>query len=386
MSVKDFIKCLTLLLWLMPSQDVNACVKDILNNDNQLFTTTNSHENGLVAVVNQFSFEEYKDDGKDIVVVDAGHGGHDPGACGKKSKEKDIALDIALKIGKQLKANNPGIQVIYTRDKDVFIPLHKRIAIANDNKADLFISIHCNYVNNPKVCGTETFVMGLHRAEENLEVAKRENSAVLLESEYETNYEGYDPNSPIGHILLSMFQNLHLDQSIEVASKVENYFGKRKKTKSRGVKQAGFVVLRQATMPSVLIETGFLSNPKEEKYLLSAAGQKEMAGSISKGIVSYFDDKKILREELKDVNIAKKKDVEQNFVVQIGVFSKPIEIQLSGNLKSKCKIIEDRINGLYKYAIGYFATKEEAIDSCAILKKNGYPDAFVRANVPSVSE
>ena len=386
MSVKDFIKCLTLLLWLMPLQDVNACVKDILNNDNHLLTTSYSHEEGLVAVVNQFSFEEYKDDGKDIVVVDAGHGGHDPGACGKKSKEKDIALDIALKIGNQLKASNPEVHIIYTREKDIFIPLHKRIAIANDNKADLFISIHCNYVNNPKVCGTETFVMGLHRAEENLEVAKRENSAVLLENEYETNYEGYDPNSPIGHILLSMFQNLYLDHSIELASKVENYLEKRKRTRSRGVKQAGFVVLRQATMPSVLIETGFLSNPKEEKYLLSASGQKEMANSISKGIVSYFHDKKMLSEDAEEVNVTRAKEEAQNYVVQVGVFSKQMEIRLSGKLGSKKKIIEDKINGLYKYAIGYFATRDEASATCAILKKEGYPDAFVRANRPSVSE
>jgi len=187
----------------------------------------------------------------------------------------------------------------------VFIPLHERIGLANEKNADLFISIHCNYVGNPNVCGTETFVMGLHKAEENLNVAKRENSSVLLESEYETHYEGYDPNSPIGHILLSMIQNVFLDNSIKVASHVEDELIDRKRTKSRGVKQAGFVVLKQATMPSILVETGFLSNPKEEKYLLSDSGQMEMANGISNGVLKYFGKKtKALSDEKQSIEIS----------------------------------------------------------------------------------
>lgn len=377
MSVKDLIKCLTILFWLLPSPDVNASVKDILNNQEIESILSVVHTNRLVTHVNHIEFHEYKDDGKDIIVIDAGHGGHDPGAKGKKSKEKDIALSIALKIGKKLKELDPDLKVIYTRKTDIFIPLHKRIGIANSEKADLFISIHCNYVDNPHVCGTETFVMGLHRAEENLQVAKRENSAVLLESEYEANYEGYDPNSPIGHILLSMFQNVFLDNSIDLASRVESNLERRKKTKSRGVKQAGFVVLRQATMPSVLIETGFLSNPQEEKYLMSEKGQKEMAHSISKGITSYFSDKTPVTLVQNLETLPKTQD--KNFVVQIGAYSKPINASQQSNLASHGELIEDRVNGLFKYAIGYFEEKKDAYKACESLKTHGFEDAFVKS-------
>jgi len=385
MSVKEFIKCLTILFWLLPSQDVKASVKDILNNQELESIVADVHSNRIVTHINHIEFAAYKDDGKNIVVIDAGHGGHDSGANGKKSKEKDIALKIALKIGSKLKSIDPSLEIIFTRKKDVFIPLHKRISLANKEKADLFISIHCNYVDNPHVCGTETFVMGLHRAEENLQVAKRENSSVLLESEYESNYEGYDPNSPIGHILLSMIQNVFLDNSIELASKVESNLENRKKTKSRGVKQAGFVVLRQATMPSVLIETGFLSNPKEEKYLMSEEGQSEMATSISKGINSYFSDKSplVVTNQKKETSISKRK---KNYIVQIGAFSKPINTSLKKDLTEHGTLLESEVNGLYKYGIGYFDLKKEAYSACEELKSNGFSDAFVKSYVPQSSE
>lgn len=381
MSVKEFIKCLTILLWLLPLQDVNASVKDILNNQELMLILSDVHVNRLITRVEHIEFEEHKYDGQNIVVIDAGHGGHDSGANGKKSKEKDIALSIALKIGERLKSIDPTLQIKYTRRKDVFIPLHKRIGIANKEKADLFISVHCNYVDNPHVCGTETFVMGLHRAEENLQVAKRENSSVLLESEYESNYEGYDPNSPIGHILLSMIQNVFLDNSIELASKVEANFVKRKKTKSRGVKQAGFVVLRQAAMPSVLIETGFLSNPKEEKYLMSDKGQAELASSISNGISNYFGDRHstIAKKQEKPTEITKKSESKNNYIVQIGAFSKPINDELKSGLTEHGTLLKDEINGLYKYSIGFFDLKKEALSACEELKSNGYADAFVKS-------
>ncbi len=379
MSVKVFIKCLTILFWLLPSKDVNASVKDILNYQEIECIHLDVHNNRLITHVEKIEFEAYADDGKNIVVIDAGHGGHDPGANGKRSKEKDIALSIALKIGEKLNEIDPALTVIYTRKTDVFIPLHKRIGLANKEKADLFISIHCNYVDNPHVCGTETFVMGLHRAEENLQVAKRENSSVLLESEYESNYEGYDPNSPVGHILLSMIQNVFLDNSIELASNVESNLKNRKKTKSRGVKQAGFVVLRQATMPSVLIETGFLSNPKEEKYLMSEKGQSEMALSISKGVNSYFEDRlSPLTETVSDK--VKPKLSEKNFIVQIGAFSKPIDESLQSNLIEHGTLLTNEVNGLYKYAIGYFEEKQQAYHACEELKSNGFKDAFVKSH------
>ena len=214
------------------------------------------------------------------VVIDAGHGGHDGGCHGKMFNEKDLALKMALKLGALIRANYSDVEVIYTRTKDVFIPLHERIGLANKEKADLFISIHCNWISNSKTKGTETFVMGLHRANDNLEVAKRENSAILLESDFDKNYEGYDPNSSVGHIMLTMYQDAYLNQSIEFASHVEKSLKTRGYTTSRGVKQAGFAVLRRATMPSVLIEAGFLSNEDEERFLGSEEGQDQVAASI----------------------------------------------------------------------------------------------------------
>jgi N-acetylmuramoyl-L-alanine amidase len=382
MSIKEISKCLTILIWLLPSNNTFASVKDILNSHETESLTRDVHSKRIQTHISHIEFSENNTDGQNIVVIDAGHGGHDSGALGKNSQEKEIALQIALKIGNQLRAINPSLKIIYTRTKDVFIPLHKRISLANKEKADLFISIHCNYVDNPHVCGTETFVMGLHRAEENLNVAKRENSAVLLESEYETNYEGYDPNSSIGHILLSVFQNIFLDNSIDLASQVEYFLEKRNKTVSRGVKQAGFVVLRQATMPSILIETGFLSNPQEEKYLMSTKGQKEMAHAISNGIASYFGKKPILNNPQ---NI-EAKEAKKNFIVQIGAFSKPIDNTLKKNLTKHGVLIKDETNGLYKYAIGYFDLKQEAYKACSDLKLNGFTDAFVKSYGPNPGE
>ena len=221
------------------------------------------------------------------MVIDAGHGGHDPGCSGSSSKEKHIALSIAQKLAAKIRAQFPQVNVILTRDSDVFIPLHERAAIANRNHADLFISIHCNYMpGSSATAGTETYVMGLHTAEYNLQVAKRENAAILLEENYEQHYD-YDPNSPEGHILLAMFQNAFMEQSILFAEQVENQLHERAQRKSRGVKQAGFVVLKATSMPSVLIETGFLSNLREEQFLSTEAGQLEIAGSLAVAFAEY---------------------------------------------------------------------------------------------------
>ncbi|MEL7120524.1 MAG: N-acetylmuramoyl-L-alanine amidase [Bacteroidota bacterium] len=220
------------------------------------------------------------------VVIDPGHGGHDSGCRGGNSKEKHLALGIAMKLAIQLRTNYPNLKIIMTRDKDVFIPLYERARIANRNEADLFISIHCNYFPaGSRTRGTETYVMGLHTAEHNLNVAKRENSAILLEEDYETNYD-YDPNSPEGHIMLSMFQNAYLEQSILFANMVEKNFASSER-RSRGVKQAGFVVLKETAMPSVLVETGFLSNYKEEQFLMTEKGQTTIAKAIAKAFGQY---------------------------------------------------------------------------------------------------
>lgn len=220
------------------------------------------------------------------VVIDAGHGGHDPGCLGGNSREKHLALGIALHLAEQMRSKYPSLKIIMTRDKDVFIPLYKRAAIANRNNADLFISIHCNYMPGSSATrGSETYVMGLHKAEHNLQVAKRENAAILLEDNYEKNYD-YDPESPEGHIMLSMFQNAYLEQSVLFAEMVEAHLhdaGRR----SRGVKQAGFVVLKETTMPSVLVEAGFLSNRREEAYLMTRQGQQQVASAMLDAFTDY---------------------------------------------------------------------------------------------------
>lgn len=221
------------------------------------------------------------------VVIDAGHGGQDPGAVYRNIREKDIVLRLALKLGNEIRQQMPDTKVIYTRDRDVFIPLHQRAAIANSSKADLFISLHANFCGTPAITGTETFVLGLHRSEENLEVAKKENSVILMEEDYSTRYEGFDPNSPESYIMFEMVQDEYLDQSIMIGSMVQDEFKTRAARNNRGVKQAGFLVLRKISMPGVLIESGFLSNPSEAQYLNSEEGQTRLASAIFRAFRSY---------------------------------------------------------------------------------------------------
>lgn len=221
------------------------------------------------------------------IVIDAGHGGHDPGCQYFGSKEKDITLKIAIELGKRLELALPETKIIYTRKTDKFIGLYDRAAIANRNNANLFISIHCNSNPKPEVNGSETYVMGLHKATGNLDVAKRENEVITLEENYIERYEGFDPNSPESHIYFSMFQNAHIEQSIKLASKIENHLPKNTNLSSRGVKQAGFLVLWQTKMPSVLVEVGFLSNRKDHEMLSSTEGVQSIAKNISNAIVEY---------------------------------------------------------------------------------------------------
>lgn len=220
------------------------------------------------------------------VVIDPGHGGHDPGCLGANSREKHIALAIGKIVADGIQAEHPDVNVIMTRSTDVFVPLHERAGIATRNKADLFISIHCNAFSKSHANGIETYVLGLHATEANLEVAKRENEAILLEENYQETY-GYDPNSTEAHITMSMFQNAFLEQSISFAEKVQTNAVTETGRKDRGVKQAGFLVLRHATMPSVLVETGYLTNRTDENYLITNKGQKEMAQSILNAFGDY---------------------------------------------------------------------------------------------------
>lgn len=223
----------------------------------------------------------------DTVVIDAGHGGKDPGTLGKNSREKDVALKIALKLGNYIQKNIPGVKVIYTRKDDRYLALDERADIANKNKADLFICIHANSLPGAPAYGTETYVMGLHKDKGNFELAKRENSVILMDENYEERYEGFDPTSPESYILFTLSQNAYQESSLKFAQKVESQFKSKVGRYSRGVKQAGFLVLWRTTMPSVLIETGFLSNSKEEGFLTSDNGQDLIASGIYRAFKEY---------------------------------------------------------------------------------------------------
>lgn len=221
------------------------------------------------------------------VVIDAGHGGKDPGTLGKLTREKDIVLKIALKTGNFIEKNLSGVNVLYTRKTDKYVDFQARADVANKNKADLFISIHANSIVGANAYGTETFVMGLHKDNSNFEVAKRENSVILMDENYKEKYEGFDPNSPESYILFSLSQSAYQENSLKFAQKVEDQFKNRVGRSSRGVKQAGFLVLWMTTTPSVLIETGFLSNSKEEAFLASDRGQDLIASGIYRAFKDY---------------------------------------------------------------------------------------------------
>lgn len=223
----------------------------------------------------------------DTVVIDAGHGGKDPGTHGVFLKEKDVALKIAMKVGGYIEKNLPGVKVIYTRTTDKYLALDERAEIANKAKADLFICIHANAVPREEIFGTETYVMGMHKTEGNLEVAKRENGVILLDNNYEQRYEGFDPSSPESYILFSLAQGAYQESSLRFAEKVESQFKRRLGRKSHGVKQAGFLVLWRTAMPSVLIEVGFLTNKKEEKFLGETNGQELIASGIYRAFKDY---------------------------------------------------------------------------------------------------
>jgi len=223
-----------------------------------------------------------------VVVIDAGHGGKDPGAVGNISKEKDINLKVALKLGKLISTKCPGVKVVYTRNRDVFLPLNQRAEIANNAKADLFISVHTNSIAKPKTLrGASTWTLGLARSEANLEVAKRENSVILYESDYQTRYAGFDPNSAESYIIFEFMQDNYMSQSVHLADLIQKHFKNTCKRVDHGVHQAEFLVLRATAMPSVLIELGFISNVEEEKYLNTESGQNTLANGILQAFIQY---------------------------------------------------------------------------------------------------
>lgn len=223
-----------------------------------------------------------------IVVIDPGHGGNDPGAIGTRGKEKNINLNVARKLGRLIEDNCNDTKVVYTRKSDIFVPLHRRAEIANNAKANLFISIHTNAVakKNSYVKGTETYTLGLHRTEENLEVAKKENSVILIEDDYKQRYAGFNPNSSESYIIFEFMQDKNMSQSVNFATLIQQNFKSYNRI-DKGVHQAGFLVLRETSMPSVLIELGYISNPSEETYLLSDKGTTDLANAIYRAFINY---------------------------------------------------------------------------------------------------
>lgn len=321
----------------------------------------------------------------DKIILDPGHGGKDPGAVGKISREKDIVLSIALKAGKYIQEMMPDVTVVYTRKTDEFIELHRRAKIANDNKADLFISIHCNANKSTTPHGAETYFMGMHKTAQNLEVAKAENAAILLEEDYSQSYEGFDPNSDEDYILLSMFQSNNIEQSLGMSSYMQQHLTGDAKREDRGVKQAGFLVLYKVAMPSILVEAGFISNAEEEKFLASDEGQEKIARAICDALKKYkseFEEQNtipkpvVIKEE--PVNACEQHEVV--FRVQFASFNK----QKKPDFKKFRGIPELWMyehDGNYKYTAGNTRIVEEALKIRDDLVKKGYNDAFVIAFV-----
>lgn len=314
------------------------------------------------------------------VVLDAGHGGKDPGRPARNYIEKDIALSIVLKLGEKLQ-DLDNVKVIYTRDKDVFVDLKERGRIANDADADLFVSIHCNAFSN-QADGTETYVLGLHANKQNFEVAKHENSVIFLEDNYQEKYEGFDPNSPEAVIGMTLMQEEFLDQSLFLASKIQNNFRDVLKRKDRGVKQAGFVVLHQTYMPSVLIETGFITNKEEGAFLNSRAGQDKVASSIFSAIKSYkknLDENLVVEEPVVvPEKVASRVYPGVDFKVQIASGNRKLETK-SFNFKGLKGVERGKIGGVYKYYYGKSSDYDQIITLQEKAKKAGFPSAFVVA-------
>lgn len=355
-----------------------------------------------------------------IVVLDPGHGGTDPGNLGTgrlKTTEKHVSLDVALKVGEYIKENYSNVKVVYTRKGDTYPSLKERCDIANNANADLFISIHCNANDNKAASGAETFVMGLHKTEESLKAAMKENASIFLEKDHEKNYGGFDPNNPDTYIILSMRENLYLDQSINLAKKVQDQFRTRVGRKDRGVKQAGFWVISYTNMPSVLVELGFLTNSEEEDFLNSEEGKTYLASAIYRafkdykekvdiknGVVPKSDPVPPIKEEktsdpvvkneqfpnpLKTEETQGKKNTESGIIYeevkkgvkyQIQILSSPKQLNKnSADFKGIRNIEEYKQNGVYKYLAGCTSGYKEAKSNQEKLKEMGFKDAFIVA-------
>ncbi len=324
---------------------------------------------------------------KFVVVIDAGHGGQDPGNSWNGYSEKNIALNIALKVGAELE-KLPDVKVIYTRKSDVFVTLAGRAQIANKAKADLFVSIHMNG-HKSQAQGTETFVLGLHRNEDNLEVAMRENEVIFLEEDYEMTYDGFDPNSPESYIGLTLMQEEYLEQSILLADLIQKNFTNINKRVNRGVKQAGFLVLRETYMPSVLVEAGFLSNKSEGAYLNSAAGQTAISESIVRAVKDYKNSMNL--EILQNIEANPAVDLVDEapkptldvydgitFKVQLAATGKKLDPS-ARNFKGLTQVSRNKEGKLFKYYYGATSSYGQVQDLHEEAKRKGYRDSYIVA-------
>ena len=319
-----------------------------------------------------------------IVVLDAGHGGHDSGNRGNGYFEKKIALNIVLKIGKQLE-KKPGVKVIYTRKTDVFVELIQRANIANKADADLFVSVHCDAFTSTKAFGAGTFVLGLHANERNFKVAQKENAVIFLEDDYEQNYDGFNPNDPESVISLILMQETYLDQSIDAAGAIQKSFVSNLKRKDRSVKQAGFVVLKYTYMPSVLVETGFLTNKSEGSFLNSSKGQFNMSNAIAKAIINYKQIREASIQELVSHEVSQEiKPVKKNafsnitFKVQIAASKRNLKTK-PYNFKGLRQISKSKKANLYRYFYKKTNNYKDAQRFLKEVKNKGYSNAFIVA-------
>jgi len=316
------------------------------------------------------------------IVIDAGHGGKDTGALGKVSKEKDLNLAVALKFGNYIKENLPDVKVVYTREKDKFVELSERAAIANRNNADVFVSIHCNSTETANsASGAETFVMGESKNEKNLAVAKKENAAILLEDNTDA-YDNFDPNSTEAYILFSLSQSLYQSQSLDLADKVQKQFASKGRH-DRGVQQAGFLVLWKTSMPSILVELGFINNAKEEQFLNSEKGQTQMALALYRAFEEYkraFEAENHISNKPAESNESKPASVSGDtyFTVQFSTLNKKVPVTDKA-FKGMKDVEVYEYKGAYRYTSGRFLTKAEAVARQNEVRNLGFKDAFVIA-------
>src|SRR5690554_757338 len=315
------------------------------------------------------------------VVIDPGHGGKDPGAVGASSKEKDIVLSVGLKLGMQIEKNHPDVRVLYTRKEDRFVALNQRAEIANKARADLFISIHCNALDRRRTSpqGVETFVLGLHRSKDNLDVAKAENAVIMYEEDYSVKYEGFNPNEPESYIIFEFMANEFLDLSVYFASLVQNQLVTNSKRVNRNVRQAGFLVLREVAMPSILVELGYISNRQEENYLKSESGQASLAASIYNGFREYKreQDKKshVFDSSGTAVYSTDRSQGKREYRIQFLTSSR--EYSSGAAVFKGLQPVDNYYEGsTYKYTYGSTASREEINRSLREVKKK-FKDAFI---------